>query len=161
MGRLKQEKVRKILALAKQNYTQGEIAAQVECTPKTVAKYIKFYGQKEEVAPTPPPSGVEVLAKILLELFGALAVSPYLDGNAVEEWSDDLARKLLQDLDRADKGLAKRVISNNQFIKQLQEMQILDLKIPEETLSELDRKRREKWVKMLKAHYPEKLSDLV
>lgn len=107
-----------------------------------------------------PPPPLEVLCKAFFSLLTALAISPYLGENAVEEWSSDQALDLLRNLATSNKDLVRRLIPND-YVQYLREQGILNLNIPANELDEVGRRQREKWLQLMKEICPEALGRFI
>lgn len=157
LGRLTKLKIDEIKKLYGEGWTKKEVAQKVGVSRSTVLKYV---GREQERLETPHPPPLEVLCKAFFSLLTALAISPYLGENAVEEWSGDQALNLLRNLATSNKELVRRLISND-YVQYLREQGTLNLNIPANELDEVGRRQREKWLQLMKEICPEALGEFI
>ncbi len=156
MGRLSKKKRDRIRAMIEKGFTTREIVSDVGSSASTVARIRKELKnnsrQKKE-------STVEyVLLKSLykmhlgIECFKMISDKEYLFG-----YFRDCAIDLTDHILEADFQMGNNVLFESEFFDYIMGL----LKSKPEKLSRDDRQYRQRWIKILKKWYPEKLADLM
>ena len=156
MGRLSKKKRDRIRAMIQEGFTTREIVSEVGGSASTISRMRKEF--KNNVQQGKESSIEHALLKSLYQMY--LGFELNYDKSKQEKFLTyfrNCAIDLTENILEADDEMAKKVLFESEFFDYI--MGLLEFR--PENLNESDRLYRQKWIKILKKWYPEKLAELM
>ncbi|MCW3989805.1 MAG: helix-turn-helix domain-containing protein [Candidatus Bathyarchaeota archaeon] len=154
MGRLSKKKRDRIRAMIQEGYTTKEIRLEVGCSGSTVTRVRKELNN----GPQEKESTVEsVLLKSLYQMHLGIEFNDILSEQELLNYFRECAISLTENILEADYEMAKKALFESDFFDYIMKL----LKSKPEKVNRDDRQYRQRWIKILKKWYPEKLAELM
>lgn len=155
MGRLSKKKRDSIRVMIEKGFTTREIVSEVGSSASTIARIRK---ELKNNGPQEKESTVEyVLLKSLYQMHLGIEFKDILSEKELLNYFRECAINLTEKILEADYEMAKKALFELEFFDYIMGL----LKSKPEKLNRDDLQYRQRWIKILKKWYPEKLAELM